>query len=349
MTASNVTAQVSCAFPRLSFLCGLDGVSGREEEVRDYIRAQAEPYADEIKEDLMGNLLVFRKGKEGGRTLMAAAHMDEVGLMVRGATDDGYLKFGAVGAIDRRVLFGAAVRCGRKKLPGIIGIKPIHLVKPKERENIPQIEEMYIDIGASSKDDALKKVPLGEVCAFATDAEVFGGGKYLKAKAIDDRLGCAVLLRLMEEQPRYDTWFTFTVQEEAGMRGAYTAAYALKPDAALIVEGTTAADLPDLKGTSRVCAPGEGVVISYMDGGTIYDRPLFQKLQALAEEEKIPWQLKRVVAGGTDAGAIQRSRMGVAVAGVAAAVRYIHAPMSVVSLEDCENVAKLAGRFLCSI
>jgi endoglucanase len=253
-----------------------------------------------------------------------------------------------VGGIDRRLLFGKAVRCGQKKLPGVVGIKAIHLTKPKERENIPQIEEMYIDIGASSKDDALKKVPLGEVCAFVCDAGVFGG-KYIKAKAIDDRLGCAALLCLLEEKPRYDTWFVFTAQEEVGLRGAYTAAYAIGPDAALIIEGTTAADLPELKGTERVCALMKGVVLSYMDGGTIYDRPLFEKLRSIADEEEIPWQLKRLVAGGTDAAAIQRSREGVPVAGIAAAVRYIHAPVSVVSLEDCENVVKLARRFLCWI
>jgi endoglucanase len=329
----------------LKALCCLDGVSGWEDEVREYIRAGAAPHADEIKEDLMGNLLVFRKGVEGGKKLMLAAHMDEVGLMVRGATDDGFLKFGTVGGIDRRVLFGKQVRCGQKKLPGVIGIKAIHLTKPKERESVPQVEDMYIDIGASSKDDALKKVPPGEVCAFVCEAEVFGKG-YFKAKAIDDRLGCAALLRLLEEKPRYDTWFVFTAQEEVGLRGAYTAAYALKPDAALIVEGTTAADLPELKGTERVSVPGGGVVLSYMDGGTVYDRPLFEKLRSAAEEEKIPWQLKRSVAGGTDAAAIQRSREGVAVAGIAAAVRYIHAPVSVVSVEDFQNVIKLAGRFL---
>jgi endoglucanase len=327
-------------------LCNLDGVSGWEDEVRDFIRAGAAPYADEITEDLMGNLLVFRKGREEGKTLMAAAHMDEVGLVVRGATDDGCLKFGTVGGIDRRVLPGKAVRCGRSKLPGVIGIKAIHLTKPKERESIPQIEDMYIDIGASSKDDALRKVPLGEVCAFACEA-VFFGNNYIKAKAIDDRLGCAVLLHLLEEKPRYDTWFVFTAQEEVGLRGAYTAAYAVKPCEALIIEGTVAADLPELKGAARVCAPGEGVVLSYMDGGTIYDRPLFEKLRSLADEEDIPWQLKRTVAGGTDAAAIQRSREGAAVAGLAAAVRYIHAPVSVVSVKDLENVAKLAGRFLC--
>jgi endoglucanase len=204
---------------------------------------------------------------------------------------------------------------------------------------------MYIDIGAQNKNDALKKVPLGEVCAFMTEPSEFGDGMF-KAKALDDRIGCAVMLRLLEEKPVYDTWFAFTVQEEAGLRGAYTAAYALKPDMALIIEGTTAADSPNLKNTERVCAAGEGVVLSYMDNSALYDRDLFEKLRGMAESEKIPWQLKRAVAGGTDAGAIQRSRSGVPVAGIAAAVRYIHAPASVVSLEDCENLYMLAKTFL---
>ena len=328
----------------LKRLCALDGVSGWEDEVRDEIRSAAQPFADEIRQDTMGNLLVFRKGAKNGKTVMLAAHMDEVGLIVRGATDDGYLKFGTAGGIDRRLLFGKTVRCGQKKLPGVVGIKAVHLSKPQERDSIPQLSDMYIDIGASSKDDALKKVPLGEACAFTAKPTEFGKG-FLKAKAIDDRIGCAVLLRLLEEKPVYGTWFAFTVQEEVGLRGARTAAYALRPDMALVIEGTTAADRPDLKGAERVCAPGEGVVLSYMDAGTLYDRGLFEKMRSIADAERIPWQLKRAVAGGTDAAAIQRSRDGVPVAGLAAAVRYIHAPVSVVSLEDCENLYNLARGF----
>lgn len=333
---------------RIKQLCALDGVSGWEDEVRDYIRKTAEPSADEIREDVMGNLLVFRKGEKEGKTVMVAAHMDEVGLMVRGATEDGFIKFGTVGGMDRRLLFGKTLRCGQKKLPGVIGLKAPHLSKPSERESVPQVSDMYIDIGASSKDDALRKVQLGEVCAFDTAPEDFGNGLF-KAKAVDDRIGCAVLLRLLEEKPVCDTWFAFTVQEEVGLRGSRTAAFALKPDIALVIEGTTGADRPDLKGTERVCAPGEGVVLSYMDGGSFYDRDLFEKMRGIADSEKIPWQLKRVVAGGTDAAAIQRSRSGVPVAGLAAAVRYIHAPVSVISWEDAENLYKLAKAFLSEV
>lgn len=338
----------------LKELCSLDGVSGWEDEVRNCIRKKAEPFADEICEDTMGNLLVFRKGinprsaasaATGCNVTLLAAHMDEVGLIVRGATDEGFLRFGTVGGMDRRVLIGKTLRCGQKKLPGVVGCKAVHLSKPKDRENIPQVSDLYIDIGASSKDDALKKVPLGEACAFTAQPSTFGDG-FFKAKAIDDRLGCAVLLRLLEEQPKNDTWFAFTVQEEVGVRGAYTAAYALKPDAALVVEGTTAADSPGLKEAERVCAAGEGVVLSYMDGATVYDRTLFEKLRAAADREGIPWQLKRTVSSGTDASAIQRSREGVAVAGLAAAVRYIHAPVSVLSLKDAENLTRLAKAFI---
>ena len=327
----------------LKQLCALDGVSGWEDDVRDFIRAAAEPYADEIREDVMGNLLVFREGHTRGRTLMVTAHMDEVGLIVRGATDEGFLRFITAGGIDRRLLFAKRLRAA--KLPGVIGIKAVHLSKPAERESVPALSEMYIDIGASSKDDALKKVPLGSPFAFDTEPEVFGKGLF-KAKAIDDRVGCAAALRLLEEQPKYDTWFVFTVQEEVGLRGAHTAAYALKPDLALILEETTAADLPECEGAKRVSAPGKGVVISYMDSSAVYDRALFERLRGLADSEKITWQLKRTVAGGTDAGAIRRNRSGVPVAGLAAAVRYIHAPVSVVSLEDAENMVKLARAFI---
>jgi endoglucanase len=330
----------------LKKLCALDGVSGFEDEVREFIRKEAEPYADELREDKLGNLMVLRRGERGGETtLMAAAHMDEVGLMVRGATEEGFLKFGTVGGIDRGLLFGKTVRCGEKKLPGVIGMKAVHLSKPKERDTIPQLNDMYIDIGASGKDDALKKVTLGEVCAFSTEPEEFGNG-FIKAKALDDRIGCAVMLKLLEDKPVYDTWYAFTAQEEVGIRGAQTASYAIKPDIALVMEGTTAADSPGLKGTERVCAPGEGAVLSYMDNSVVYDRDLFEKLREAADANGIRWQLKRTVAGGTDAGAIRRSGDGVKVAGIAAAVRYIHAPVSVALIKDCEDLYRLAKIFL---
>ena len=171
----------------------------------------------------------------------------------------------------------------------------------------------------------------------------------LKAKAIDDRVGCAVLLTLLKEELPMDCTFVFSAQEEVGTRGAFGYAFSVKPEVALVVEGTTASDIPGTPEHMTVCAPGLGPVIPFMDGGTIYDRGLFELLRRLAEENGIPWQTKHRVAGGTDGRTIQRSRQGVRVAGVAAAVRNIHTPSSVASLADCEEMLKLARLFIQAV
>ena len=176
----------------------------------------------------------------------------------------------------------------------------------------------------------------------------FGNG-FLKAKAIDDRIGCAVMVELMKRELPMDCTFVFTVQEEVGTRGAFGAAFSVKPDIALVLEGTTAADLPFMPAHQRVCGPGKGPVVPYMDGGTVYDRGLFQLLRELAVKHNIPWQTKEYVSGGTDAGAIQRSREGVRVAAISAAVRYLHTPSSVASLADFDNILRLAELFIAAV
>ena len=330
----------------LKTLCALSGVSSFEDEVRDYIRKRVEPYADNIRTDALGNLIVFKRGtRSAGNKLMLCAHMDEVGLMVKSVGEDGYLKFGCVGGIDRRVLLGKEVAVGDKRIPGVIGLKAIHLTTPEERKKVPKLTDYYIDIGAKNREEALARVELGDVCTFVSDTLELGGGM-LKAKAIDDRVGCAVMVKLIEEDLPMDCTFVFTAQEEVGCRGAFGAAFSVTPEIALVLEGTTAADVPSLTEDRQVCWPGKGPVLSWMDGGAIYDRALFERLRALAEENGLPWQMKHYVAGGTDARAIQRTKSGVRVAGISAAVRYLHAPNSVCSIADAEQILALARLFL---
>lgn len=333
----------------LKTLCRLSGVSSREDQVRDYIRAQAQPWADSIRTDALGNLIVTKKGtKPAPGYLMLAAHMDEVGLMIDRIHEDGTLGFQFVGGVNRQVVIGKPVYIGEKRILGVVGMKPIHLTTAKEREKVPKTDKLYIDIGTASKEESQALVDLGDVAVFQDDVREFGNGM-LKAKAIDDRVGCAILLDLLRQKLPMDVTFVFTVQEEVGTRGALGAAFSVKPKIALIVEGTTAADLPGLEGGMRVCAPGKGPVVPYMDGGTIYDRGLFLLLRRLAEENGIPWQTKEYISGGTDGRAIQRSRSGVRVAGIAAAVRYLHAPSSVAAISDCEALCKLARLFVDAV
>ena len=305
----------------LKELCALPGVSSHEDAVRDYLRAQAAPYVDKIRTDAMGNLILEKKGAvPGGKKLMLAAHMDEVRLMIHTLTDEGYLKFDSVGGIDRRVLIGKRVLVGEERLPGVIGLKAYHLTTAEEEKKVPKLKDLYIDIGARSGEEA-----------------------------IDDRIGCAVMLELLKEELPMDCTFVFTVQDEVGTRRAFGAAFSVTPDIALVLEGTTAADLPDMADHLKVCSPGRGPVIPYMDGGTVYDRGLFELLRTLAQDNQIPWQTKEYISGGTDAGAIQRSKEGVRVAAISAAVRYLHTPSSVASLEDCRLILDLARLFVKAV
>lgn len=330
----------------LKDLCRLPGVSGDEDRVRDFIRAQAAPYASAIRTDALGNLIVFKKGRKTTRNkLLLAAHMDEVGVIVTRITDEGFLKFDFVGGVDRRVAIGKPVLIGDKQVPGVIGLKAIHLVSREEMKKVPKTDALYIDIGAKDRETAEKLVALGDYGSFIGEPEAFGQG-FLKSKAIDDRVGCAIMLELLKEDLPLDVTFAFTAQEEVGTRGAFAAAFSVTPEVALVLETTTAANSPAVEKHRQVCAPGKGPVISYMDGGTIYDRGLFEDLRRLAEDNHIPWQTKEYIAGGNDARTIQRTKSGVRVAAMSAAVRYLHAPASVGSMADFENMLKLTRLFL---
>lgn len=333
----------------LKNLCALPGVSSFEGAVRDYIVQQAKPYVDRMTVDAMGNLILFKKGaKNTGNRLMLCAHMDEVGLMVTSITDEGYLKFDFVGGVDRRVAIGKRVLVGEKTIPGIIGIKAYHLVSREEEKKVPKTDSLYIDIGAKDKESAEKLVDLGDYAVFDSDWVEFGEG-LVKAKALDDRVGCAVMLALLKEELPMDVTFAFTVQEEVGTRGAFGAAFRVTPEIALVLETTTAADIPSSDEHQQVCATGKGPVVPFMDGGTIYDRALFETLRKLAQDNGIGWQTKHYVAGGTDARAVQRTKAGVRVAGMAAAVRYLHAPSSVGCIKDFEDMLCLTRLFVAQL
>jgi len=330
----------------LKTLCYLSGVSGFEDEVRDYILERVLPHAESISTDPMGNLIVFKKGTvEPKQKIMVCAHMDEVGLIVMGITDEGYLRFGCVGGIDRRVLIGKKVYVGTDRIPGIIGIKAIHQTTHEEEGKVPDVEDLYIDIGCYDKESAEKLAALGDFCCFDDTVVEFGNG-WLKAKAIDDRVGCAAMVKLIESPLPCDAWFVFSVQEEIGARGAGVAAHRLTPDISLVLEGTTATDVPGIPAAKRICTAGNGIVIPFMDSGTVYDKEMYAALSAIAEEKGIKWQTKTRVAGGTDGYSIQRSRAGVHTAAVSCAVRNIHSPACVLKISECEDMLTLAKAFL---
>ena len=202
----------------LKTLCALNGVSGDEGQVRSYIRGWAEEHADSVRTDALGNLIVFKRGRKAAENrLMLCAHMDEVGLIVTHVTEEGFLKFDFVGGVDRRVAIGKPVVLGPDRVPGVVGIKAIHLVSRDEEKKVPKTDAFYLDIGARDREEALSRVEPGTYGSFVCTPEEFGEGLF-KAKAIDDRVGCAVLLKLLEEDLPMDVVFVFTAQEEVGTR-----------------------------------------------------------------------------------------------------------------------------------
>lgn len=327
---------------RLSEACG---GPGQEDEVRNLIRDEVTPLVDEISTDALGNLITLRRGNQEGPRVMIAAHMDEVALMIMAIESSGLLKFNPIGGIDPRVLVAKTVVIGKNRVPGVIGSKPIHLQRPEEREKAISINEMFIDIGVSSKSEAEKLVKIGDLAYFSTKFAEIGNDKF-KGKAFDDRVGCSMLIDLLHDRYDFPLYGVFTVQEEVGLRGAGVAAHRIQPDIALVLEGTTASDVPETPEHKHATSVGKGPCITIMDSSVIPDPRLVATLLQIASENEIPVQIRRNTAGGTDAGKIQSSRSGVRVATISIPCRYIHSPVAVMSKADYDNALKLVKAFL---
>lgn len=327
---------------RLTEACGAPGQEG---EVRNLIRAEIESYVDEVKTDALGNLIAVKNASAPGPKVMLAAHMDEVALMILGIEKNGLLRFRPIGGIDPRVLVAKTVLVGEKKITGVIGSKPIHLQRPEERQRPLGFDELLIDIGAKSQEEAEKLVKLGECAYFATEYEEFGQDK-VKAKALDDRVGCAALIEILKQDFSFPVYGVFTVQEEVGLRGAGVAAYQIQPDVAIILEGTTASDVPGSDPHKHATSVGRGAAITVMDRTVITHPPLVRQLIEIAERKNIAYQIRRTNTGGTDAGQIQLTAGGTKAAVIAVPCRYIHSGSSVMSKKDFEAVLALTQSYL---
>lgn len=328
---------------RLREICSVNGAAGDESRVRAYIKARVP--ADEIITDNLGNLLVFRRGKKAPKNkIMLAAHMDEVGFMITDITDDGFLRFGAVGGIDPRVVLGRGLELANG-VKGVVGTKAIHQQTEEERKKAPDFDELTLDIGASSRAEAERYAARGDYAYFRGDFFSFGDG-YIKSKALDDRAGCLIMMDMLNGGLEYDAWFAFTAQEEIGTRGAKAAAFTIAPDISIVLETTTACDISGVSGEKRVCGLGGGAVVSFMDRGTVYDRGLYALAFELAERNGIPAQTKTLVAGGNDSGAIHVSRGGVRTCALSLPCRYLHSPSCVIKESDYGAVKALAEKML---
>lgn len=328
----------------LKNLSELRGASGDEGEVRRYIKERASLLSDEVFTDALGNLYAHKRGKDGAPVVAFCAHMDEVGMLICGFTDTGELKYQPAG-IDPRVMPGRRVRVGRDGIPGVVGCKAIHLQSEEEFGRSFPHKELTIDIGAKDKADAEKLCSIGDYACFDTEFIEFGEG-LVSGKALDDRVGCAILLELLKDTYDCDFYAVFTVQEECGLRGASVVAANIRPDIAVILEGTTANDMPDAKGHQCVTQMGRGPALTFMDRGVMVRPQMLDALRSAAEEAGVGYQLRRGTKGGTDIDMIHKAVGGCIGGGISVPCRYIHSASSVASNADIEAAYALAHAFL---
>lgn len=330
--------------------------SGREGEVRNLITEYVTPYADGIVTDKLGNLIVTVQGMRHDRKMMINAHMDEVGFIITEITDDGKLRFSALGGIDTAVLTGKRVTVegiGGVKIHGVISATPFHLLKKEDREKTPDIDSLMIDIGANNRESTESCVKIG---CFATFGSMFYelGDTKIKGKALDDRLGVLLMIYQIMRMKRerisrpFDTVFAFTVKEELGLSGANTAAFSVSPNAAVVLETTAVADIHGVSSEKTVAVGGLGGVISPMDRGTVYPRNFVDAAVSIAEKNGVRCQLKRYVSGGNDSSAISRALDGIPTLAISAPTRYLHSPSCVLDLRDAEEMHGLLSAIIDS-
>lgn len=331
------------------------GVSGDEGAVRRIILPAIKDHVQDIQVDTLGNITAVQAAtKKATLRVLLAAHMDEIGLMVMGFDNNGLIRFTNVGGIDERILPGLRVLIGEKQVPGVIIWTPIH---QNQSTNTVKISNLRIDIGASKKEELNGKVKRGDRIAFDS-AYMALGEKILRGKAFDDRAGCSLLIDILQAGPYpVDLLVAFTVQEEIGLRGARVAARRLAPDIAIVLEGTTAYDLPDPNANpdERDAIPnpgtklGHGPALTVIDKSMVADPRLFALLRRIAHEQGIPYQLKTALGGGTDGGAIHLSGHGVPTAVVSIPCRYIHTPSALLHRDDYDNARRLLGAVLTAL
>lgn len=327
----------------LKTLCDGHGLSGCEKGIRDIIIKEIKGYADSIRVDSAGNLIVFKKGEKAQEDGAIAyfAHLDEVGFMITGHDEDGLLSFDTVGGVDVSVMLSKRVEfyCKNERVSGVIGSKAVHILSSDEKEKLPKVSSLRIDIGAADKNEAQKTLPIGSLGTFKSELYVSHG--VAVGKALDDRAGCFLLINMIKGTLSRDAYFVFTVEEECGLRGAFSAAAAISPTRAIVVDCTTASDVYGIEGEKRICEQGKGAVVSLADRSTLYDKELIACLCAAAEERGIPLQKKMLASGGNDSAAIQRAGAGRRVMALSLPTRYIHSPSSALRISDMEAALSL--------
>ena len=333
----------------LKKLSEMAGVPGREERVRDLIKKELEGVVDTLQEDALGNLIALKSGAEGAKRVMLSAHMDEIGFYVKHIDDKGFVRVHNVGGFDTRNLFArpVTVHASSGDVVGVMNpaTKPIHISTAEERKKVPEMREFAVDLGLSG-DEVKAKVRVGDPVTLIQEFRDLGD--VVTGKALDDRANCWVLVQVLKnlEAPAHDVYAVFSVQEEVGLRGATTSAFGVEPDIGIALDTTLAVDTPGISDDQRVTELGKGVALKVMDSSSISTRWLLDAFIKLAEEGGINYQLELLPLGGTDAGAIQRSRGGVPTLTLSIPSRYVHTVTEMVAKSDLDASVKLLTRYL---
>jgi putative aminopeptidase FrvX len=333
-------------FALLERLCQTPSVPGREDAMRAVARDALQPLADTLRVDALGNLIAMKRGK-GARTVMLAAHMDEIGFLVRSIDKHGYLRLQPVGGFDPRTMVAQRVRVHTEggALPGALmpGAKPIHLIEGEIKP--PKLEEFFVDLGMPAERVA-QRVSIGDPVTMERATERLGD--CVISKCLDDRLGLFVMIEALRavRDPNVDILAVATVQEEVGLRGAVTAAYDLDPQIGVALDVTLALDIPGTEEDLAITRLGGGTAIKIMDSDSISDPRLVRHVRAIAVREGIPHQLEILPRGGTDAGGMQRSRAGVPSLTLSIPTRYVHTVNETAHERDIQATIDLLARFL---
>ncbi len=330
-------------FEELKEICEVPGAPGYETRIRTYLKKRLSGLVDEIEVDPMGSIIALKRGKENKR-VMAAAHMDEIGFIVNHIDSEGFVRFQPLGGFDPKTLTSQRVIIhGREDIPGVMGCKPIHIMKPEERKKSPELQDYFIDTG-HSKEEVEKLVRPGDT--ITRQGDLMRIGNCFNGKSLDNRISVYVLVKTLEalkgKTIPYDLYAVFSVQEEVGLRGARTAASRINPDFGFGLDTTIAYDLPGAQGHEMVTSLGKGTAIKVIDGTAISDYRMVDYLKRTADKHNIKWQTEIMSAGGTDTAAIQQYGRGGSLTGaISVPTRYLHQTIEMVNEVDVDNSVKL--------
>ena len=334
----------------LSKTCETAGAPGFENRVRELVLSNIKPHVDSIEIDNMGNVIALKKGKSDAKKVMIGAHMDEIGFIVTHVDPNGFVKFHPLGGFDPKTLTSQRVIIhGKKDIIGVMGSKPIHVMTPEEKNKVPKITDYYIDLGIDKK-EVDKIVKVGD--SITRQRELIEMGDCVNCKSLDNRIAVFILMEVLVkmDQPAYDTYAVFTVQEEVGIRGAQVATQKIQPDFGFGLDTTIAYDVPGAAEHEKITSLGKGVAIKIMDASTICDTRMVSFMQKQADSNKISWQNEILTAGGTDTASIQRMTPGGSIAGAfSIPTRHIHQVIEMVHKSDVKNCIDLMNTCLSNL